>query len=97
MPALQPVQGFDRKVRSDGGQPRRQSLCRVVRSNGDLLLKKNIAGIEAGVNLHRGDPSDSFAARNRPLNGRSAAIFRQERGVQVDVAEQGEDRASTAE
>jgi len=40
----------------------------------------------AGINLH-GVIRCHFAARNRPLNGCGATIFRQERGVQIDIAE----------
>jgi len=46
-----------------------------------------VTGVEARVNSHGGDSSDGFALRNRPLNRCSATIFRQERSVQVDVAE----------
>ena len=42
------------------------------------------------VNFHRGDSGGGFAPGDRPLDGRGAAIFRQERGVQVDIAERGQ-------
>jgi len=48
---------------------------------------ERIYGVEAGINLHGGDSGGHFAARNRPLNGCGATIFRQERGVQIDIAE----------
>ena len=54
---------------------------------GISCCRKNVAGVEAGVDFHCRYPSDGFALRNRPLDRRSAAIFRQERSVQVDVAE----------
>jgi hypothetical protein len=45
------------------------------------------AGVEAGVDAHRRDAGDRFSASDRPLHGRCAAVLRQQRGVQIDVAE----------
>ena len=48
------------------------------------------------VDPHGGHAGDGFAAGNRPLNRRRAAIFRQQRCVQVEIAQAAADRSSTA-
>ncbi len=53
----------------------------------EFALEEDIASVEAGVDAHGGDAGDGFAVCDGPLNGRGATVFREERGVQVDVAE----------
>ncbi len=53
-------------------------------------LLEDVAGVEAGVDAHGGDAGDGFSVCDRPLDGRCAAVFREQRGVQVDVAERRE-------
>ena len=79
-------------MRSAPMAARRGASVSAVSSGGDceFLLQKDVAGIEAGVDAHRGDAGDGFAARDGPLNRRGTAVFRKQRGVQVDVAERRE-------
>ena len=67
-----------------------EGLGGVVGRDGEFLLEEDVAGIEAGVDAHGGDAGDGFTVRDRPLDGCGAAIFREQRGVQVDVAERRE-------
>jgi hypothetical protein len=48
---------------------------------------QDVAGVETGVDAHGGDTRDGFSVRNRPLDGRGAAEFGEQRGVEVEVAE----------
>src|SRR6266567_266760 len=84
---LQPMQGFDDKIGSDSGEARSEGLRRVVRRDGEFSLQEDIAGIESGVDSHRCDSSYGFAVRNSPLDRGRTAVFREQRCVQVDVAE----------
>ena len=49
-------------------------------------MKEDVAGIESFIEEHAGDAAYLFAFRDRPLNGRGAAILRQQRSMKVDVA-----------
>ena len=68
----------------------------VVGRDWEFLLEEDVAGVESGVDAHGGDAGDGLAVGDGPLDGRGAAIFREQRGVQVDVAESAVDRASIA-
>jgi len=72
------------------GEARGESFRSVVRRNGKLLPEEDVASVEAGINAHGGDSGDGFAVRNGPLDRRGAPVFRQQRGVQVDVADRRE-------
>ncbi len=84
---LQAAQRLDHEIGADGGQARSESLGGIVGRDGEFLLQQDVAGVEAGVDAHGGDAGDGFAVCDGPLDGRGAAIFREQRGVQVDVAE----------
>src|SRR5581483_5944224 len=68
----------------------RQSLTQFDRvflgADGSLLLQQHVTGIETGVDAHGGDAGDALAVRDGPLNGRGAAILRQQRRVHIDDA-----------
>ena len=72
--------------------------CSVAESSsgpdGRAALRDNGAGVEPGVHFHDGDAGLGVAIGNRPLNRRRAAIFRQQRrvNVQAAVARQIQDR-----
>src|SRR5579864_3648177 len=83
----QTAQCLDQHIGTYGSEPWCNCFGSVVRLDREFVLKKNVAGIEARVNAHRGDPGDGFAARNGPLDGCSTAIFRKQRRMQVDVPE----------
>ena len=87
---LQAAQGFDHEIGADGGEARGEGFGGVVGGDGKFLLQEDVAGVEAGVDAHGGDAGDGFAVGDGPLNRRGAAIFREQRGVQVDVAERRE-------
>jgi len=87
---LQSLQSFDHQIGTDRGEARRESFSSVVRRDPELLLHQDVAGVEAGVDAHGGDARHCFSMCNRPLDRSCAAIFRQERRVEVDVAERRE-------
>ena len=58
-----------------------------VRSDFRLVFQQHGPGVEACVDLHGGEAGAGLAIRDRPVDGRRAAIFRQQRAVQVDPAE----------
>src|ERR1700722_4509999 len=87
---LQSAQGLDHEIGTNGGEARRNGFGGVIRCDGELLLHQDVSGVEAGINAHGGDTGDSFALCNRPLDRGGAAIFWQERSMQIDVAESGE-------
>ncbi len=82
----QSSQGADDQLGSGFCQSRAQRERGVVTTNRFFFLQQNVAGIEAGVNLHSRYASNGFAARDGPLDRRRPAIFRQQRGVQIEIA-----------
>src|ERR1700680_4137344 len=84
---LESTQGFDNQAGAAGGEARCQSFGGVVGRDGEVLLEEDVAGIESGVKTHGGDTGDGFAVGDRPLDGRGAAVFWEQRRVQVDVPE----------
>src|SRR2546426_1931640 len=52
----------------------------------DLTTMQIDAGIHSGIDLHGGEAGFRFALSNRPMDWRGAAIFREQRSVQVDPA-----------
>ena len=85
------VQGLHHELRADVGRGARKTIegglvavrweCSVREQHG--------AGVQAFVDAHGGDAGDRFAVGDGPLDGRGAAIFRQQRAVQVDVPSGG--------
>ncbi len=51
-----------------------------------LFLQQNLSGVQSFINAHGSVAGHLFARGNRPLDRRGAAILRQQRGMQVDVA-----------
>ena len=86
-PHSQPPKGLNHQIGADGRQLRAQSFGGVFQSNRHLALHQYVAGIKAGIDAHGGNPGDRFAAGDCPLDGRCAAIFWQQRRVQIQVPE----------
>ena len=87
---LQAVQGIHDKIGADGGEAWSKSFGGVVGHDREFLLKKNVTSVEAGIDPHGGDAGDGLAIRDGPLDRRGATIFREQRGVEIDVAKRGE-------
>ena len=83
---LQATQGFNHEIGAGCGEFRGKGFGSVVGRDGEFLLQEDVAGIESGVDAHAGVAGDRFAIRDGPLDGCGAAVFREQRGVQVDVA-----------
>src|SRR5262249_12720628 len=49
--------------------------------------QQHVSSVEAGIDAHRSYAGCGLAVRDRPLDGRSAAILGQQRCMQIDVAE----------
>ena len=71
------------------GQSRFELFGVFVGINRRALLGEQRARIEAGRHLNDAVAGFRFAAEDRPLDGRGAAILGQQRAVQVDAAEAG--------
>jgi len=56
-------------------------------TNFECALKKNVAGIHAGVNAHGGDSGARFTVDDGPIDGSGTAIFGKQRRMEVDPAE----------
>jgi len=84
--SLEALQGLDHQTRPHGSEARSNGLGGVVGCDRVLVPQKDVAGVEAGVDAHGGDAGDSFPVCDGPLNRRGAAVFRQERGVNVQAA-----------
>ena len=84
---LELSQSLDDEFGANDGQAWSQGFGGIIGRDGEFLLKQDVAGVEAGVDTHGGDPGDGFAVGDGPLDGRGTPIFREQRGVQIDVAE----------
>ena len=87
---LKAAQSLDHEIGADRSEARSEGFGGVVGGDRKFLLEEDVAGVEAGVDAHGGDAGDGFAVCDGPLNRSGAAIFREQRGVQVDVAERRE-------
>jgi hypothetical protein len=83
---VQARQGVEDHLGAEHGQPGGQLAGRLVGTDRRRGGQQHLPGVHAGVHLERRDAGDRLAADDRPLNGRGAAIPRQERGVNVDRA-----------
>ena len=88
--SLQSAQGLDDQIRTYRGKAGSQSLGGIVGLDREFFLEQDVAGIEPGVDAHCGDAGDGLAVCDGPLDRSRTAIFRQQRGVEVDVAESRE-------
>ena len=68
------------------GQARAQFERVFFRADLGFPFEQHVAGVEAGVDPHGGDAGVRFAVRDGPLDGRRAAIFGQQRSVDIDDA-----------
>ena len=84
---MQAAQSFDHEIGADRSQARGEGFGGVVGGDCKFLLEEDVAGVEAGIDAHGGDAGDGLTVGDGPLDGSGAAIFREQRGVQVDVAE----------
>ena len=64
----------------------RAGLRIVRRQNRRAARGQNRPGVEAGIHLHDGHAGFRFAVGDGPLDRRRAAIFRQQRGVDIQAA-----------
>ena len=79
---------FCQSLREHGGSDVREPVVEratgLVRGNGDGFRKDDIAGIELADHVHRGNPGLRIAGIYSGLDASGPAVFRQQRGVQVD-------------
>ena len=87
---MQSAQRLDHQVRSDRCEFRRDRRGSGVGSYGEFLLEENIAGVEASIDAHGGHSRDGFTVRDGPLNWSGTAIFREQRGVEINVTQRRE-------
>lgn len=80
---------FDHEVGADGCELWAEGFRGVFGNDGQLALKEDVAGIEAGVDAHGCNSGDRFTVGDRPLDGGRASILWQQRCVQVQIAEAG--------
>ncbi len=81
-----PSQGFDHQRRARFGHPIKQIRGRLFLTDFDCLLLQNWPGVESLFKQHGGVAGEGVAVRNGPLDWCSAAVFWQQRPVQVDAA-----------
>src|SRR5262249_24583691 len=86
---LHPTQGLQQQVGAQLGQARSQRDPGIRGQDGHFFLQQDITGIQALVEKHGGDAGDGFTPGDSPLNRRGAAILRQQRSMNVDVATRG--------
>ena len=80
------AQGFDQQLRADFGHALRKLARRFHIADFGFALQQHIAGIHADVGQHRSYARHLFAVDDAPVDRRGAAVFRQERCVNVDRA-----------
>ena len=80
------------QFRAEPRKPVVQSLRIVRRQNRRAALRNNRPGVQAGVHFHDGDAGFGLAVGNGPLDRRGAAIFRQQRSVDVQAAVRGKSK-----
>ncbi len=80
-------QGFNHQRRAGAGELIEEIDGGLIGRDFDGLLEKNGAGVEAFFEKHGGIAGECVAHGHGPLDGRGAAVFGQQRGVQVDAAE----------
>ena len=83
-------EGLDHQRGADGGEAFEEVGGGLFGGDGDGLGEQHGAGVEARVEAHGGDAGVGFAVGDGPLDGRGAAVLRQQRAVQVDAAEAGQ-------
>ena len=75
-----------RQARADSRDFRGEGLAVVVRIDGALRARVDVALVEAGDHVHQADAGDVVAGLDAALDGRGAAPARQEGRVHVDEA-----------
>ena len=68
------------------GHPVKQLAAGLLRANVHRLHHQDVAGVQPFVQLHNGHAGGFVAVDDRPLDGRTAPVFGQQRNVQVDAA-----------
>ncbi len=77
-------EGFDQEIGAHGREAGAKFDSGLLRPDFGFGFEEHIAGVEASIDAHGGDTGERFAVDDGPLDGRGAAIFGQERGVDVD-------------
>ena len=83
---MQPLHRLGQRIRSQCRQPHRQRLRVLIGVNGRLAAEDHIPGIQFLGHIHDGNTRDAVPIEDRPVDGRRAPVFRQNRGVNVDGA-----------
>ena len=77
---------FTQSFGTHSGNAVKQFAAGLLGVNGDFFTVQYIAGIQPFVHLHDGNAGLGVTVQHRPLHRGAAAIFRQQRNVQVDAA-----------
>ena len=86
-PIRQSRQRLNHQRRAFARQHGKQLRCGLFRPNLVGLLEQNRPRVEAFFEKHRGVAGECVAHGDGPLDGRGAAILRQQRRVQIDAAQ----------
>ena len=86
LPCLDFFQRGDQRFGTHGADAVKQFTARLLGVNGDRLHHQDVAGVQPFVQLHDGHAGALVTVEHGPLDGRGAAVFRQQRDVQVDAA-----------
>ena len=85
--SMEEIEGFQQSCRRKKREPIMKIPGCLLRSDRSRYLQQDIAGIESFIHLHDGDARFAVSFQDGGLNGRSAAVTWQERGVNVDAAQ----------
>ena len=94
---LQALESLKHEACSALGKQRKKLLGCLVGFDGQGALQQNVARVQTLVDAHGGGAGHGLAVGHRPLDGSSAAVFGQQRGVKVEVAPSRQVAASSRE
>ena len=75
---IEPLQRLDEQRGAQLGEARAEGHRGVRRADRRGRLQQHVAGIEAGIDAHRGHAGRGLAVRDRPLDRRRATILWQQ-------------------